>query len=170
VKLLPVLAMKRRSIACGLPYRAERSLLRSAFAVIQIRAQGVFSLKRRHRAKAGNLSTSHRMTGWRRALTSAIPGSTRRAAGVVGIIFLEIGFALTLVSFKGGTLPQWNGLCHQGLGQVLGLTAGECALAAHVAPLTGWMIGQGLVLLVSFAILQLISRTSPSTDELTEPS
>ena len=106
------------------------------------------------------------MTDWRHALTRVIPGKTRRAIGVIGIVLFEVGFALTQVNFKGGTIPQWNGLCSQGAGQFLGLTAGECTLAAHVDRVIGWMIGQGLVLLAGYAILQLISQSSPGTADL----
>ncbi len=108
------------------------------------------------------------MTDWRRALTHAIPDTTRRAIGIVGTILFEAGFALTQLNFKGGTLPQWNGLCSVGAGQVLGLTARDCALAAHVDHVIGWMIGLGLVFLAGYVTLQLIDRTSPETADLAD--
>jgi hypothetical protein len=110
-----------------------------------------------------------RVIGWRRAMTHAIPGTARRAIGIVGVILLDGGLALTQVNFKGGTLSQWNGLCSQGMGQVLGLTAQDCALAAHVDHMIGWMIGQGLALLAGYAILRFASRTSPITADLADP-
>ncbi len=106
----------------------------------------------------------------RRALSQAIPARTRQGIGVAGIILFEVGFALTQVSFKGGTLPQWNGLCGLGARQVLGLTPQDCALAAHVDHLIGWMIGQGLVFLTGFVILWLASLKPSGTADLAEPT
>ncbi len=102
-------------------------------------------------------------------MTRAIPGTARRAIGIVGAILLDGGLVLTQVNFKGATLPQWNGLCSQGIGQVLGLTAQDCALAAHVDHVIGWMIGQGIVLLVGYAILRFASWTSPGPADLADP-
>lgn len=105
---------------------------------------------------------------WRRVLSELIPDTTRRGIGVAGIVLFEVGFALTQVSFKGGTLPQWNGLCSQGAGQLLSLTPQDCALAAHVDHLIGWMIGLGLVFLAGFVILWLASRPWTGTADLAE--
>ncbi len=110
-----------------------------------------------------------RITDCRRAMTRAVPGTARRDIGIAGVVLLYVGSALTQVNFKGATLPQWNGLCSQGMGQVLGLTTRDCALAAHVDHVIGWMIGQGLVLLAGYVILQFASRTSPGTADLADP-
>lgn len=102
-------------------------------------------------------------------MTPAIPGSVRKTIGIAGIVLLDAGFALTQVDFKDGTFPQWNGLCNQGMGPAPGLTAQDCALAAHVDHVIGWMVGQGIALLAVYVLLRLASRTSADTADLADP-
>lgn len=99
----------------------------------------------------------------------AIPGSVRKTIGIAGIVLVDAGLALTQVNFKDGTFPQWNGLCNRGMGQALRLTAQDCALAAHVDHVIGWMIGQGIALIAVYIILRFAGRTSLGTVDLADP-
>lgn len=98
-------------------------------------------------------------------MTRVIPRAIRQAIGILGVVLLDFGIALTQITFKGGTISQWNGLCRKGLGQALGLTAQDCVLAARVDRVIGWLVGQGLAFIVGYVILRFsrISLRSPST-------
>jgi hypothetical protein len=87
-----------------------------------------------------------------------ISRTTRRAIGVIAVVLLDTGLVLTQLTSRGGTLSQWNGRCEHRT-QALTLSAQDCALASRADHATGWLIGEGLVLLAAYAILRLTRWT-----------
>ncbi len=86
--------------------------------------------------------------------------SRRRPAtflAVIGVLLVVAGILLVTVPFDHGTIPQWNGLCSSGIGQIGQLIdssaqqdCGAVSLADH---LIGWLIGGGIVLLAASGLL-----------------
>ncbi len=75
----------------------------------------------------------------------------------VGGLLTIAGILLLTVPFHHGTIPQWNGLCSSGLGQIGQLLdtsaqrdCGAVSLADH---LIGWLFGLGILALAASALL-----------------
>jgi hypothetical protein len=89
------------------------------------------------------------------------------ALSVLGGLLLAAGLLLMTVPLHDGTIPQWNGLCSSGIGQIGQLIdssaqqdCGAVSLADH---LIGWLIGGGLLALAAAVLLWLTGqrRASP---------
>ena len=80
-----------------------------------------------------------------------------KALATVGVLLLAGGVLLLTVPLHDGTIPQWNGLCSSGIGQVgqfidssAQRDCGEVGFADH---LIGWLIGGGITALAASALL-----------------
>ena len=74
-----------------------------------------------------------------------------------GGLLTVVGILLATVPFHHGTIPQWNGLCTSGvgqLGQLLDPSAqrdcGAVSLADH---LIGWLLGAGILTMAASGLL-----------------
>ena len=75
------------------------------------------------------------------------------------------GILLVTVPFHRATIPQWNGLCSSGLGQIGQLLdtsaqrdCGAVSLADH---LIGWLFGLGILALAASALLWMTRQRGP---------
>jgi hypothetical protein len=82
----------------------------------------------------------------------------------VGGLLTIAGILLVTLPFHHGTIPQWNGLCSSGLGQIGQLLdtsaqqdCGAVSLADH---LIGWLLGLGILALAASALLWITRRRS----------
>jgi hypothetical protein len=82
-------------------------------------------------------------------------------AAIGGLLTL-VGILLATVPLHHGTIPQWNGLCSSGVGQIGQLLdssaqqdCGAVSLADH---LIGWLLGAGILALTASALLWISRR------------
>jgi hypothetical protein len=85
-----------------------------------------------------------------------------KTLALVGGLLTVVGILLATVPFDHGTIPQWNGLCSSGVGQLGQLLdpaaqqdCGAVSLADH---LIGWLLGAGILALAAAALLALTRR------------
>jgi hypothetical protein len=109
---------------------------------------------RGERRAAGGYSHSGAIGG-----RQQIRGQLVKTLAAVGTLLLAAGVLLMTVPLHHGTIPQWNGLCTSGVGQIgqlIDSTAqqdcGSVSLADH---LIGWLIGGGLAALAAASLLWL---------------
>ena len=83
-------------------------------------------------------------------------GPAAALAAIGGL--LTIGaLALVTVRFQHGTIPQWNGVCTSGIGQIGQLfdstAQQDCNLVGLADHLIGWLFATGLLALAGSALL-----------------
>ncbi len=91
-------------------------------------------------------------------MSNATPrGGPVAILAVIGSLLIVAGAALVTVPLHHGTIPQWNGLCTSGVGQIGQLLdssaqqhCGQVSLADH---LIGWVFGAGIVALAAAGLL-----------------
>jgi hypothetical protein len=81
------------------------------------------------------------------------------ALAVVGGVATIGAVLLVTVPFHHGTVPQWNGVCSSGVGQIGQLfdstAQRDCGLVSVADHLIGWLLVGGLLALAASALLWL---------------
>jgi hypothetical protein len=76
---------------------------------------------------------------------------------VVGGLLTVAGILLATVPFHDGTIPQWNGLCFSGAGQIGQLldpsAQRDCGVVSLADHLIGWLLGVGILMLAGSGLL-----------------
>jgi hypothetical protein len=89
-----------------------------------------------------------------------------KALVALGALLLTAGVLLLTVPLHDGTIPQWNGLCSSGIGQIgqlIDSSAQQDCGAVNVADhLIGWLIGGGIAALAASALLWLARQRRAS--------
>lgn len=87
------------------------------------------------------------------------------APAVAGVVLTAAGLLLDTVPLHHATIPQWNGLCASGIGQVGQFfdssAQHDCAVASLADHLIGWLVGTGLVMLALCGVIWLARRPRP---------
>jgi len=79
------------------------------------------------------------------------------ALAAVGGLLTIAGVLLVTVPFHQGTIPQWNGVCSSGIGQIGQLfdstAQQDCGLVSLADHLIGWLFAGGALALAGSALL-----------------
>jgi hypothetical protein len=79
------------------------------------------------------------------------------ALAAAGSLLIIGGILLVTVPFHHGTVPQWNGVCSSGIGQIGQLfdptAQQDCGLVSLADHLIGWLFAGGVLALVGAALL-----------------
>ena len=79
------------------------------------------------------------------------------ALAAAGGLLIIGGVLLVTVPFHHGTVPQWNGVCSSGIGQIGQLfdptAQQDCGLVSLADHLIGWLFAGGVLALAAAALL-----------------
>jgi hypothetical protein len=84
-----------------------------------------------------------------------------------GGLLTVLGVLLVTIPFHHGTIPQWNGLCSSGVGQIGQLLDSsaqrDCGMVSLADHLIGWLLALGIVALAASGLLWMRARPRSSS-------
>jgi hypothetical protein len=116
-------------------------------------------------------------TQWRPGRSATARRGRMIACLVIGCLFMLAGILLAVVPLDHGTIPQWNGLCSSGVGQLGQLFSpsaqADCGLVGDADHAIGWLAGLGAAGLLTGIILAATGagvRPLPSCLHCSQPA